>query len=291
MTTRQTQPTAVGWSNSANGGQMPLVDGGDVAGSGTSPLTISPAALADSGSYDVSVVDGCGLVTISSAAALTVNPNPTAFNVTDGGAYCDSGSGVLVGLDGSQSNVNYQLQIDNVATGSLVAGTGDVLSFGNHTAAGTYTVLASDATTGCTSTMNSNVTVTINPVPTTFNVTGGGAYCAGGSGVLVGLDGSQSNVNYQLQLDSVNTGSPVAGTGDVLSFGSQTAAGAYTVVASDGTTGCTSTMNSNVTVTVNPVADRIQCDRAAERIAQAVAECWSDWMVPTVERQLSVATQ
>ncbi len=244
-----------GWSNGANGGQMPLVDGGDVAGSGTSTLTISPAALADSGSYDVSVVDGCGLVTISSAAALIVNPNPTAFNVTGGGfaAYCDGGSGVLIGLDGSQSNVNYQLQLDNVATGSPVAGTGDVLSFGNQTAAGTYTVVGSDDTTGCTSTMNTNATVSINPLPTVFDVTGGGAYCAGGSGVLVGLDGSQSNVNYQLQLNSVNTGSPVAGTGDVLSFGSQTAAGVYTVVASDSTTGCASTMNSNVTVTINPV--------------------------------------
>ncbi len=103
-----------GWSNGANGGQVPLVDGGDVAGSGTSTLTILPSTLADSGSYDVSVVDGCGLVTISSAAALTVNPNPTAFNVTGGGAYCDGGSGVLVGLDGSQSNVNHQLQIDSI---------------------------------------------------------------------------------------------------------------------------------------------------------------------------------
>ncbi len=242
-----------GWSNGANGGQVPLVDGGDVAGSATSTLTISPAALADSGSYDASVVDGCGLVTISSAAALTVNPNPTVFNVTGGGAYCDGGSGVLVGLDGSQSNVNYQLQLDNLDTGAPVMGTGDVLSFGSQTATGTYTVVASDGTTGCTSTMNSNVTVSINPVPTAFNVTGGGAYCASSGGVLVGLDGSQSNVNYQLQIDSVNTGLPVGGTGDVLSFGSQTAAGAYTVVASDATTGCTSIMNSNATVSINPV--------------------------------------
>ncbi len=242
-----------GWTDGANGGQMPLVDGGDVVGSGTSILTISPAAMADSGSYDVSVVDGCGLVTISSAAGLTVNPNPTAFNLTGGGAYCDGGSGVLVGLDGSQSNVNYQLELNNVNTSSPVTGTGSALSFGNQTAAGAYTVVASDSTTGCISTMSGGATVTINPVPTVFNVTGGGTYCAGGSGELVGLDGSQSNVNYQLELNNVNTGSPVTGTGSALSFGNQTAAGAYTVVASDSTTGCISTMSGGATVTINPV--------------------------------------
>src|SRR5258706_7281654 len=47
---------------------------------------------------------------------------------------------------------------------------------------------------GCTTT----VTVTVNSLPTAFSVSGGGSYCSGGSGVAVGLSGSQAGVNYQL---------------------------------------------------------------------------------------------
>ena len=89
-----------------------------------------------------------------------------------------------------------------------------------------------------------------------FNVTGGGYYCAGCNGVPVGLDGSQSGVNYQLQLANVNTGSSVAGTGSAISFGNQTALGTYTVVAIVANTGCTTNMNGSATVTVAPQQDR-----------------------------------
>src|SRR5690606_19859143 len=81
-------------------------------------------------------------------------------------------------------------------------------------------------------------TVTVNPLPTAFNVTGGGAYCIGGAGVPVGLGGSQTGVNYQLQVTGGNVGAPVAGTGAAISFGNQTAVGTYTVVATNATTTC-----------------------------------------------------
>ena len=389
-----------GWTNGSNGGQIPLVNGGDIAGANTSTLTVSPAALTDSGKYDVSVSDACGLVTVSSAATLTVNANPTAFNVTGGGAYCAGGSGVDVGLDGSQSGVNYQLELGGNPTGSPVAGTGSAISFVDQMTAGAYTVVA-DGAAGCGSTMNGSVSVTINPTPscavnpasaticaggaqtftvtpsggtpgytylwntgdttsnitvstvgtysvtvtdsngctsacsatltvnptpscmvtpstaaicaggaqaftvnpsggtlpytylwsdgttgasittnvagtytvtvtdsngcttacnatltvnanpTAFNVTGGGAYCSGG--VAVGLNGSQSGVNYQLLLNSSPIGLPVAGTGSAITFGSQTGVGSYAVVATDATSGCTTTMTGSATVTLtNP---------------------------------------
>jgi len=260
---------------------------------------------------------------MAGSATVTINPLPTVFNVTGGGSYCLGGSGVLVGLDGSQSNVNYQLQLDSVNTGSPVAGSGIALLFGNQTATGTYTVVATDAGTGCISSMSGSASVTINPapnctvsptnavicaggsqaftvnpsggtpgytylwsdgstgvsittnaagtysvtvtdsngcttacsatltvnpLPTVFNVTGGGSYCVGGIGVTVGLNGSQSGVNYQLRLNNANTGSPVAGTGSALSFVNQTGIGTYTVVVTDGSTGCTSSMTGSATV-------------------------------------------
>ena len=89
--------------------------------------------------------------------------------------------------------------------------------------------------------------------PTAYNVTGGGSYCAGGTGLLVGLDNSDLNVNYQLKLGAVNQGTPVAGTGTLLSFPLQTSAGTYTVVATD-LGGCTKTMTGSVSVTIVPVS-------------------------------------
>jgi hypothetical protein len=91
----------------------------------------------------------------------------------------------------------------------------------------------------------------------TFTVTGGGAYCLGGSGVAVGLSGSQSGVNYQLYLDGATAvGSPVGGTGSALNFGNQTVAGSYTVkgTRTDCTTGCTLDMSGSAVVTVNAPA-------------------------------------
>jgi hypothetical protein len=90
-----------------------------------------------------------------------------------------------------------------------------------------------------------------NNPPAAFSVTGGGAYCSGGSGVVVGISGSQSGVNYQLVLNgSTNVGSPVAGTGSAISFGNQTAAGTYTVVATNVVTSCTTNMTGSATVSI-----------------------------------------
>lgn len=107
---------------------------------------------------------------------------------------------------------------------------------------------------GCTVT----TLVTVNPVPIAFNVTGGGSYCSGGSGVLVGLSGSQIGVNYQLFCAMSPVGSPVPGTGSAITFGLQTSGCTYTVVGTN-SFGCTTTMTGSVTVTVNPSPGPITC--------------------------------
>ncbi|MBI5218889.1 MAG: gliding motility-associated C-terminal domain-containing protein [Bacteroidia bacterium] len=365
--------------------------------------------------YTVTVNDGFNNVT--SSVTVTVNPIPTAYSVTGGGSYCSGGSGAAVGLNSSETGVNYQLQINGVNSGSPVAGTGSAISFGNQIAAGNYTVTATNATTGCQNTMTGSVTITINtnpsanagtdvtipngtsttlngsatggsgsyvyswspsglltnatvqnpttvnltsttvftltvtdvvtgcqgtdqvivtvtggalsatttatptsicvggssqlnalaingsgtytylwssnppgfssssqnptvspvattiytvtvndgfnsvtssvtvivnPLPTAYSVTGGGAYCSGGNGVAVGLSNSETGVNYQLQINGVNTGSPVAGTGIAITFGNQTTIGVYTVIATNSTTGCQNTMTGSVTVSQSP---------------------------------------
>ncbi|MGV3587308.1 MAG: T9SS type A sorting domain-containing protein [Adhaeribacter sp.] len=60
-------------------------------------------------------------------------------------------------------------------------------------------------------------------------ITGGGAYCFGGTGVPVGLQSSQTGISYQLLLNGNKIGNPVAGTGNAITFGNQTEAGSYSV--------------------------------------------------------------
>ncbi|MCK4630293.1 MAG: T9SS type A sorting domain-containing protein [Bacteroidales bacterium] len=101
--------------------------------------------------------------------------------------------------------------------------------------------------------MTGSVNVTIDPLPVAYSVTGGGPYCIGGTGVEVGLSGSEVGIDYQLQKDGSNIGTAVSGTGSAISFGNQTEAGNYTVVATNTTTGCINSMTGSVDVVINPL--------------------------------------
>jgi PKD repeat protein len=93
---------------------------------------------------------------------MTVNPLPPIHTVTGGGAYCAGGSGVHMGLTGSNIGISYLLYLGPTVTG-YITGTGAPLDFGLHTAAGTYTALATNAVTGCKSNMLGSATVIITP--------------------------------------------------------------------------------------------------------------------------------
>lgn len=226
--------------------------GSPIAGtSGT--LTFGP--LTTAGTYTVIATNGStGCVnTMSGSASVAINPLPTSFAITGGGNFCTGGTGVAIGLAGSVTGTSYQLLLSGSPVGSAVAGTGSAISFGLITTGGSYTVLATIGATGCTSAMSGTATVVVNPLPTVFTVTGGGAYCLGGTGVAIGLNGSTSGVNYQLMNGSTPMGSPVAGTGTSISFGLQTTTGSYTVVATNATTGCIANMFGSVSVSTSPL--------------------------------------
>lgn len=206
------------------------------------------------GSYSAAATNattGCSS-DMTGSVTVSVNPLPLVYTVTGGGAYCAAGSGISVGLSGSQVGVNYALYVGGSATGTVAAGTGSGISFGLQTAVGTYSVTAVNVSTGCMVAMTGTVDVSTIPVPTAYTVTGGGVYCAGGSGVAIGLSGSASGVFYQLYNGGSVTGAPVAGTGGAISFGLQTAAGTYSVFATSGSTSCTAPMMGTVTVFINP---------------------------------------
>ncbi len=116
-----------------------------------------------------------------------------------------------------------------------------------------YTVTPTSTLAGGCTGAAQTVTVTVGPgctPPAIFNVTGGGSYCSGGSGLAIGLSGSESAVSYQLLLNGNPVGTAVPGTGAALSFGNQLSAGNYTVTATGGS--CQSNMNGSAAITVNP---------------------------------------
>jgi polygalacturonase len=136
-------------------------NGGTISGSTSTTLTLTGVSTGDSeASFDCVVSGTCSPPATSGGAVLTVNPSPSTFNVTGGGSYCVASGGVTVGLDGSESSADYQLELNGNPTGALVAGTGSALSFSNQTAVGTYTVVASNVTSRCTATMNGSASVT-----------------------------------------------------------------------------------------------------------------------------------
>ncbi len=249
-TTNSPTSYSIAWTGLANQGSTAFAF---AAGGGTlTGITIPAGTLAGTYSGTMTIINANGCAN-TQAITIKVNALPTLFTVTGGGNYCSGGTGSVVGLSSSQSGVSYQLQLGGVNTGSALGGTGAAISFGLQTAAGTYTIIATNTTTTCSVAMTGNVVIGINPLPTLFNVTGGGTYCAGGTGVVVGLAGSQSGVNYQLQIGGVNSGSVVAGTGSAISFGLQTVAGTYTVIATNAATSCTVAMSGNVTIAINPL--------------------------------------
>ncbi len=163
---------------------------------------------------------------------------PTAFAVTGGGGYCAGGSGVAIGLSGSESGVSYQLKRDGNNVGATVGGNGSPLSFGNQTAAGTYTVLASRSET-CTATMTGSASVSINPLPV-VSITGlAASYCKNAASVT--LSGSPAGGSFTIDNQAATTFDPAS-----LSVGPHSVGYSYT----DGN-GCTG-VASPVSVTVNP---------------------------------------
>ena len=190
---------------------------------------------------------------MSGSVTVTVNDNPTVYNVTGGGNYCAGTGGAAIMLSGSQSGINYQtVNSAGIITG-MVAGTATSGSFnlGNQTAASVYSVKAVNLGTGCTSMMNGSVPVAILPLPAQYTVTGGGTICSGDAGIPISLLNSNPGYNYQLQLNGINTGAALLGTGTTIDFGTQTGNGTYAIIGTNNTTGCSTSMANTVAMTVN----------------------------------------
>jgi uncharacterized protein YjdB len=114
--------------------------------------------------------------TITHSITVTVNPLPSVYTVSGGGSICAGAPGLHILLSGSTVGTNYQLYNGPSAIGSSIAGTASSLDFGLETAAGTYTVIATNPVTLCSATMTGSPAMVVNPDP---SITGPSALCAG----------------------------------------------------------------------------------------------------------------
>lgn len=220
-----------------------------ITNSTSATASVPVADLSGSGTYSVVVKNGTGA---GCSATYTTNavifPLPEIYDIAGGGRYCAGSAGVDIAMDVTDPGIDYTLYKGAVSTGITVSGNGGNISFGTFTAAGTYNVKAMVASVGCTSNMNGTAIVSVDPLPIAYNVTGGGTYCENTGGMPVGLDHSATDINYELYRGTSSTGIVVGGTGGAITFGSQTAAGSYSVAATDLVTGCVNNMNGTPTV-------------------------------------------
>lgn len=137
-----------------------------------------------SGAYKVTVSNSLGCSVTSATTTVTVNPLPTN-TITAGGAttFCSGGSVVLNGSTGA----GYTYQWSN--GGAPI--TGATNASYTATAAGSYRVIITNATTGCSDSTAATTTVTVNALPSAAATASGAlTFCSGGSVVLTGTSGS-----------------------------------------------------------------------------------------------------
>lgn len=122
-------------------------------GSDTETIEVST-----SGTYSVTV--SYGTCTATDEIDVEVIEFPQAYDLMGGGEI-DEGSDAEIYLSDSELDVTYYLSHDVNGVVATLAGTGEQLSFGNFTEAGTYTASAETDVANCTSDMNGNVQIII----------------------------------------------------------------------------------------------------------------------------------
>jgi hypothetical protein len=172
--------------------------------------------------------------------------------VTGGGSYCTGGTGLTVGLNGSEIGVDYQLKKDGTDFGSTLPGTGSPLSWINMLA-GSYTVDA--ITVSGITPMNGTVIISVDPATIAGEVTGDATIYWGMESTLT-LEGNVGSVlKWQKRLDG-GSWQDVAGTGTTFTEAPDNL-GVWDYRAEVRSGSCTTLFSGFATVTVLPVTRTI----------------------------------
>ncbi len=198
--------------------------------------------------YYVRVTDGDQIK--SDSITIYVNNSPGEFNLTGGGGFCPADFGTVIGLDGSENGVMYELYINDLPTGQMMQGTGSEIQFPKQSQTGIYTIKGYNSS--CTTLMNGLTEVYMNWPPTQYQLGGNPVNCEGSADAYIELSGSDLNTEYELYRNSQPTGILKSGTGEEIIFEGISQEGNYTINAGNIITGCSSMMNGNLEIVTLP---------------------------------------
>ncbi len=200
---------------------------------------------------------------------------PNIYNLTSLSSSpavgCNGGSGHVISLDNSQTEVEYTLYLNDVIPIEVLTGIGSQLDFSAQLGIGSYTILAESVISGCQRYMSGTFSIEGEDLKTNLlyvvdpaneNELTDGRYCENVGGVELALDGSLDNtVTYKLFRDGNDTGVSLLGNNSSLSFGLVSEEGVYTANI-ETSTGCQLLMDgyANVSIIPTPTAFNLVAD-------------------------------
>jgi len=184
---------------------------------------------------------------------ITITHAPTA-HLSGSAVICQGGQAtLLVSLTGLAP---WEIKVSNGTSTTTYSGimsnSWSLPVFPNVTT--TYTLVSVKDASNLYGAVSGTAVVTVNGI-NNFVLTGGGSYCPGSQGVVIGLSGSDPGVIYTLLYNSNPVSGPVIGTGFPLNFGYQTAVGIYGVLATHPFNNCTRYMAGVTTINIFPGLD------------------------------------
>ena len=198
-----------------------------------------------SGTYTLVVTNtGNGCTSTDNAVVNNNLTLPTAVAAPGGQITCITPSLQLNGT-GSSTGPNFTYSWSTSSGGNITLGGNTLMP--TVDAVGTYILLVTNTTNGCTSTANTTVSSNAN-VPTSIAAPQGILTCAVPSVAISGT-GSSTGSNFSYQW-STTTGQIISGQGTLqISAG---AVGTYTLIVTNTTNNCTATFNTDVTADIAP---------------------------------------
>ncbi len=182
------------------------------------------------------------LLTTGCASSITFSVSPLPSAIAGNTYVCLGSSYTFTDLVGGGTWYSTNPGVASVTGSGPYSATVSGMSLG--TANIIYTLPA-----GC----GAFISVTVEPLPTVFTVTGGGTFCADDTGAHIYLNGSVKATNYLLYNGGKIATGPVAGSGSALDFGLQKVSGTYTVVATNTLTGCSNYMSGSAIIKAIPL--------------------------------------
>ncbi len=235
---------------------------GTVTNNGLSCIVAWSSSFIGSAQLKVQGLNTCGTGPWSPVLTVTISLQPSTPGTPTGPTLlCEDPLNTDYTTSGATPATSYIWELTPSTAGTLSPNWVSVTVDWSNTFVGTAQLHVAAVNGGCQGPWSSNLSITVNMGPGVFTMTGGGAYCGqGGNGSPVGLDGSQTGVNYTLYLNGNATTNIVPGTGNPISFGNQMTAGNYTAIGNNPSTTCSVNMNGTETVTIDPQVPNVPAD-------------------------------